>query len=79
MGDRFQVSAIDGPCPDVTLVDGLLLYSTDLGDGLPNVTIHVGVDVDTLDRGVVKTAQVGGAQQGEPACVCVCVSVCACV
>lgn len=66
MRDRLQVSSVDWPRPDVALVDSLLLHPADLGDGLPNVTIYVGVDIDTLDWGVVKTAHVRGTQQGEP-------------
>ena len=66
MRDGLQVSSVDWPRPDVALVDCLLLDTADLGDGLPDVTIHVGADVDTLDRGVVKAAQVWGTQQGEP-------------
>ena len=66
MGDGLQVSPIDRPCPDVALVDGILLNAANLRDRLPNVTIHVGVDVDALDRRVVKAAHVRGTEEGEP-------------
>ena len=62
----LQVSPVDRPCPDVALVDGLLLHAANLRDGLPNVTIHVGVDVDALDGRVVKTTHVRGTEKGEP-------------
>ena len=71
------MASIDGPGSDVALEDGFLLDTAHLGDGLPVVSIHFGVDLDTLDWRVVNATQVGGAQQRKPVCVCVCV--CACV
>ena len=79
VSDGLQVPSIDWPRPDMALVDSLLLHAANLGDGLPNVTIHIGVDVDTLDWGVVKAAQVRRTQQGQSVCVCECVCVCVCV
>ena len=79
MGERLQVASIDGPGSDVALEDGFLLDTAHLGDGLPVVSIHFGVDLDTLDWRVVNATQVGGAQQRKPVCVCVvCVCVCVC-
>ena len=69
MSDGLQMSSVDRPRPHVALVDGLLLHAANLGDGLPNVAIHVGVDVHTLDWRVVEAAQVWGTQQREPVCV----------
>ena len=66
MGDGLQVSSVDRPRPDVALVDGILLNTANLRDRLPNVTIHVGVDIDALDWRVVKAAHVRGTEEGEP-------------
>lgn len=45
----LQSTSIDGPSSDLALKDGVLLDSTDLANGLPTLSIDVGVDVDTLD------------------------------
>ena len=59
------MSSIDRPGSDLTLKYGLLLDATDLRDGLPDITVHAGVDPDTLDWRVVKTVKVGWTQQRE--------------
>ena len=69
MSDWVEVSTVDWPRPDVTLVDGFLLDSTDLGDRLPNVTTHVRVDAYSFDPGVVETAKVQRSQQRKPVCL----------
>ena len=66
---KFQVSSIDRPGSDLALEYGLLLDTADLRDGLPDVAVHVRVDLDTLDRRVVNTAQIARAQQREAGCV----------
>ena len=65
MSKWFQSTSIDRPRSDLALIDGVLLDTTDLREGLPTLFVHVGGNSNTLDRGVVKTVEIGRTEKRE--------------